>query len=140
MGYLIGGIVCIILGICGIVFVIVTLRDNDTDKFLVFTFKDSPSTGIISGIIAVLLLFGGIYLCWAQYNTASGERSLKNYKSEHSGGLVRKVDVYDNYGHLLQHYEGKLDVETNDAGTKVLFDLNGKRTIIYGAIVIVQEK
>lgn len=128
MSYLIGGIVCIIIGLISAGIAIYLFTDDEK----------GIATGFGIGFIVLVVI--GIYLCWAQFNTASGERSLKNYKSEHSGGLVRTVDVYDNYGHLLQHYEGKLDVETNDAGTKVLFDLNGKRTIIYGAIVIVQEK
>ena len=64
-------------------------------------------------------------------------RDLKTIESNFSGGLNRTVTVYDNHGNVIKEYSGKIDVETNE--NKVLFDLNGKRTIIYNATVIVQE-
>ena len=67
----------------------------------------------------------------------SWEREIKSLQSEYSGGLDRTVTVYDMQGEPIKEYTGKIDVETNDG--KVLFDLNGKRTIIYNATVIVQE-
>lgn len=50
------------------------------------------------------------------------------------------MKVYSHEGELLAEYEGKFDISENESGTKVKFDLNGKRTIIYNAIVIVDEK
>lgn len=73
-------------------------------------------------------------------DSASLERLQKTNDSDQNGGLDRILTVYSNDGKQLAQYEGKFDIEENDAGTKVLFDLNGKRTIIYNAIVIAQEK
>ena len=70
----------------------------------------------------------------------SFQRSVKTFKSEYVGGLERRVQVYSSSGELLKTYEGKLDIEANEYGNKVLFDMDGKRTIIYNAIVIVEEK
>jgi hypothetical protein len=36
-------------------------------------------------------------------------------------------------------YKGKFDISENSDGTKVKFDINGKRVMIYNAIVIVEE-
>ena len=70
----------------------------------------------------------------------SFQRSVKTFRSEYAGGLERKIEVYSSTGQLLKTYEGKLDIETNEYGNKVLFDMDGKRTIIYNATVIVEEK
>ncbi|MDA3940538.1 MAG: hypothetical protein PF693_14725 [Spirochaetia bacterium] len=70
----------------------------------------------------------------------SFQRSVKTFTSEYAGGLERKIEVYSATGELLKTYEGKLDIETNEYGNKVLFDMDGKRTIIYNATVIVEEK
>lgn len=73
-------------------------------------------------------------------NKASVQRTFKNIESEYSNGLDRVVTVYDYNGNEITSYEGKIDVENSDSDGKVKFDLNGKRTIIYGGIVVVQEK
>lgn len=70
----------------------------------------------------------------------SFQRSVKTFTSEYTGGLERKIEVYSSSGQLLKTYEGKLDIEANEFGNKVLFDVDGKRTIIYNATVIVEEK
>ncbi|MEA1911703.1 MAG: hypothetical protein U9N32_08550 [Spirochaetota bacterium] len=70
----------------------------------------------------------------------SFQRSVKTFRSEYAGGLERKIEVYSATGELLKTYEGKLDIQTNEYGNKVLFDMDGKRTIIYNATVIVEEK
>lgn len=67
------------------------------------------------------------------------QRMGKNVSSS-SSGLERVMKVYSHEGELLAEYEGKFDISENESGTKVKFDLNGKRTIIYNAIVIVDEK
>lgn len=72
-------------------------------------------------------------------NKASVQRALKSINSEYSGGLDRTVTVYDYDGNEITSYTGKIDVEDAETGGKVKFDLDGKRTIIYGGIVIVQE-
>ena len=69
---------------------------------------------------------------------ASFERGVKDTVSDVTGGLNRIVTVYDYDGNVIKTYEGKIDISESDGG-KVKFDLNGKRTIIYGGIVIVDE-
>lgn len=66
-------------------------------------------------------------------------RSMKDLGSSFSG-LDRVVEVYTLEGTLLKRYKGQLDIETNEYGNKIKFDLNGKRVIIYNAVVIVEEK
>lgn len=70
----------------------------------------------------------------------SSSRSLKSAQSDLSGGLNRVITVYDNTGKVIKTYEGKIDIEDGEYSGKVLFDLNGKRIIIYNAIVIAEEK
>lgn len=72
--------------------------------------------------------------------TESFQRSVKSVKSNWSGGLERVVTVYDYNGNVLATYEGKFDVQESPDGNTVYFDLNGKRTIIHGGILINQEK
>lgn len=69
---------------------------------------------------------------------ASCDRGWKTLGSDLGGGLYRTVKVYDYNGDLLAEYEGKIDIE--EAESKVFFDVNGKRIIIYNAIVITEEK
>ncbi len=42
-------------------------------------------------------------------------------------------------GKPIKTYSGRFDIESGE-GDKILFDLNRKRTIIYNATVIVEEK
>jgi len=69
--------------------------------------------------------------------TAKWNRDKKSILSNFSGGIDRTVTVYANTGEKIAEYSGKIDIESNE--NKVLFDLDGKRTIIYNAIVIAQE-
>ncbi|WP_028972961.1 hypothetical protein [Spirochaeta cellobiosiphila] len=69
----------------------------------------------------------------------SFQRNVKTFTSEYAGGLNRTVSVYSANGELISQYKGKIDVQTNEYGNKVLFDLNGKRVIIYNALVVVEE-
>lgn len=90
---------------------------------------------IVSALLALSLITG----------CESWARTMKDWDSN-SGGLNRVMKVYDNQGHTLATYEGKFDIAPNTdnnggtTGTKILFDLDGKRHIIYNAIVIVDEK
>ncbi len=89
-------------------------------------------TIIILSIILLILTLSG---CGESF-----QRSVKTFRSEYTGGLERRIEVYSSSGKLLKTYEGKLDIEANEYGNKVLFDMDGKRTIIYNATVIVEEK
>jgi hypothetical protein len=104
---------------------------------ILFGFAQEVSWAKIIGCIFIVI---AAVLIISHFNTAQGSRDLKNFTSNTTGGLERKVEVYDQSGKLLKTYEGKLDIQDTDYGNKVLFDLNGKRTIIYNATVIVQEK
>lgn len=94
-------------------------------------------TGIISTLIVAALIIGSIV--W-YFNTASGQRTLKNMKSNNSGGMERIVKVYSGDGELIEQYEGKIDIQDTEYGNKVLFDINGKRVVIYNATVVIEEK
>lgn len=91
-------------------------------------------------IILVLITITVVSILAFTGCTESTKRSIKDTKSEWTGGLNRKVTVYANDGTVIQTYEGKLDIEDTEAGNKIKFDLNGKRVILYNATVIVEEK
>ena len=83
-------------------------------------------------IISVLGLTGCVNASW--------EREMKSLNSEINGGLDRTLVVYDYNGDVLKEYEGTMDIEVSPSNDKVLFDLDGKRHIIRGGIVIIDEK
>ena len=70
----------------------------------------------------------------------SCSRQMKSINSDINGGLNRIVSVYDYNGKLIKTYEGRVDIGGSPEGSgEILFDLNGKRTIINGGIVIIDE-
>ena len=85
-------------------------------------------------ILALTFMISGICLVGCG---ASFQRGLKDFQSEYSGGLNRTVTAYTQTGEKIGEWAGKIDIEMSD--NKVKFDLNGKRTIIYNALVISQE-
>lgn len=91
-------------------------------------------------LTVVIVLIIGIAGCNIWYwNTESGQRQIKSIKSSNVG-LDRHIKVYSQSGELIAEYEGKIDIEDTEYGNKVLFDLNGKRIVLYNATVIVEEK
>lgn len=69
----------------------------------------------------------------------SWDRFKKDVGSDFDGGLNRKVTAYDYNGNILYEYSGKVDIQMNES--KVLFDTeDGKRVIIYNAIVVTEEE
>lgn len=84
------------------------------------------------GLVFISLLTG----C----TNASWERAQKDWKSEIGGGLNRTLVVYDYDGDILKEYNGNMDIEVSPSNDKILFDLDGKRHIIRGGIVIIDEK
>ena len=68
---------------------------------------------------------------------ASMQRDMKTISSDWGGGLNRTVTVYDYTGNPIQSWTGKIDISESE--NEVWFDLNGKRTVIQGGIIIVQE-
>lgn len=65
------------------------------------------------------------------------KRNMKSLQSEYGGGLDRTVTVYDYNGEEIDSWTGKFDVSEDE--NKVFFDLDGKRVIIRGGIVINEE-
>lgn len=68
---------------------------------------------------------------------SSCSRSVKSMSSDIDGGLNLTVTLFDNAGNKLKSWHGKIDLESNDQ--EVFFDLNGKRVIIQGGIVVSEE-
>lgn len=84
-------------------------------------------------LVAVIALVIHLTAC-----TASFRRGMKDWSSDVSGGLNRTVTAYSNTGEKIGEWSGKIDIEYDD--NKVKFDLQGKRVIITGGIVIAEEK
>lgn len=87
---------------------------------------------IVTMIVLVLCLYLG--MSWYFQNTASGQRSLTDQKSDFGNGLERTVTVYTANGDIIAQYTGKIDIEGNDGGY-VLFDYDGKRYAYYNCFV-----
>lgn len=69
---------------------------------------------------------------------SSCQRARKSLRSDIDGGLNRTITVYDYSGNVLRQYNGKFDVQQSES--RVYFDdQNGKRVIIYNAIVVNEE-
>lgn len=83
------------------------------------------------GILIAIALF---IIVGQSTGCASGARACVDVQSDLNGGLEREINVYTADGELITHYEGKIDIETNDGGY-VKFDLNGKRYIYYNCFV-----
>ena len=83
---------------------------------------------IIALLAALLMTLSGC---------AGISRGLKSLGSDISGGLQRTVTVYDYNGNEVKSWSGKIDADNMEDRT--VFDLDGKRTIIRGGIVIIQE-
>ncbi len=88
-------------------------------------------TVLICSILAVIAL--------ALIGCQTWRRGLKDVSSS-IGGLDRIVKVYSHDGKIITTYEGRIDIEVNEYGNKVKFDLDGRRVIINNAIVIIEEK
>lgn len=85
-------------------------------------------------IIAMILI---LIMVLSLAGCASWQREMKTISSDWGGGLNRTVTVYDYTGNPIQSWTGKIDLSESE--NEVWFDLNGKRTIIQGGIIIVQE-
>lgn len=86
---------------------------------------------IIAGTLTFVLLVGSLCGC------AGFQRSMKTIGSDITGGLDRTVTVYSYDGEKLGEWSGKFDVSSSEQET--FFDINGKRVIIQGGIIINEE-
>ena len=85
--------------------------------------------------IAVFALLAAMVLSLA--GCASWSRTWKSFGSDITGGLNRTVTVYSYDGDILGQWSGKFDVSESESET--YFDVNGKRVIIQGGIIINEE-
>lgn len=86
----------------------------------------------------IFILILTLILCITCFaGCAAWNRELKSFTSDLAGGLNRTVTVYDYNGNEIRSWSGKIDISESDNET--WFDLNGKRTIIQGGIIIIQE-
>lgn len=88
-------------------------------------------------IAKALGAFVAAAICVALGGCASCSREFKSLSSDFGGGLHRKVTLYDYDGEILGQWEGVFDVSESDQ--EVYFDLDGKRVIIQGGIVVNEE-
>lgn len=86
-------------------------------------------------LLAIVLT--GLLMATTLCGCESMQRSMKSIKSDMSGGLNRTVTVYDYNGEEIKSWSGKFDVSSSE--NEVYFDVNGKRVIIHGGIVINEE-
>ncbi len=92
--------------------------------------KKAMAVGLIIGamLIGVTLVAG----------SSSVKRNIKSVTSDLRGGLERTVTLYDYTGKEIQRWTGKFDVSESE--NEVYFDVDGKRVIIHGGIVVNEEK
>lgn len=101
-------------------------------------FAESKVTTVVSIIVGLGLVIG--MYCgfrWYYSSTESGQRAFKTQESNLGGGIERTVTVYSYDGDEIQSWTGKFDVTENDQET--YFDIDGKRVIIQGGIIINEE-
>lgn len=93
------------------------------------------STMIISGLISVVLIGTSMAIVgWYNTNTASGQRAVKDFKSNINNGIDREITITAEDGREIFYYEGKVDIESNHDDNYIKFDSEGKRYIIYYGI------
>lgn len=124
-------ILIILLMVCGIVGAIMSIVCCDSNL---------GKVGLTAAILIVAIGLSGVTF-WHLYYTESGKREQKTFQSEIGGGLYRVVKVYDMQGEQIAEYKGKFDVEEQqtEGVTKIKFDLDGERHIIYcstGTVII----
>ena len=94
---------------------------------------------VIVGVIIIVIAFIGIN--WYNTSTASGQRKVKDFKTEIQNGLNREITITSEEGREIFHYIGKVDIEDNNG--YILFESEeGERYIIYYGVqdtVIIKE-
>lgn len=85
-------------------------------------------TVLVALVCTMAAMFSGCAGC---------DRMGKTIGSDLDGGLHRTVTVYSNTGEKIKEWHGKFDV--SESTNEVYFDLDDKRVIIHGGIVINEE-
>ena len=83
-----------------------------------------------------LVALAGLTL-WMFSGSAGCQRAMKSFRSDFGGGLNRTVTVYGYSGEAIRSWTGKFDV--SEHSDEMYFDVDGKRVIIQGGIVINEE-
>lgn len=91
----------------------------------------------VAFVAALIVSVMAIVIVCGLAGCSSCSRSVKSMSSDIGGGLNRTVTIYDNTGNEIKSWNGKIDLDSNDK--EVFFDLNGKRVIIQGGIVVSEE-
>lgn len=84
---------------------------------------------------AICLTLVTLMFCFS--GCASWSRGVKSIGSDLKGGLNRTVTVYSYDGQILGQWSGKFDV--SESKQETYFDIDGKRVIIQGGIIINEE-
>jgi hypothetical protein len=93
-----------------------------------YYYKKARVISIIAGLMMVAAAWG--IGAWYYTGTEAGKRAIKTQQSNFGGGIERKITVYDVEGDVIAKYEGRFDIEYDDA--RILFDdEDGLRHIIY---------
>lgn len=124
--------------VCFIVFIIIMII-----LFLFFTFYDVKKYCIYPIIGIIIAFIVAIFSSWYNSNTADGQRSIKNDKSNMEGGLDRKITIWYYGKDEPIIFEGKIDLQDKDDNKVLEFILDGKKYIYYVGILdryIVEEK
>ncbi|MCP0885901.1 hypothetical protein LB941_00950 [Ligilactobacillus sp. WILCCON 0076] len=98
---------------------------------------------VITIIIVVGVIIFGIGSCsyWYLNHTASGVRTVKDFKSETSNGIEREITVYNADGKAIMHFKGKFDISHSSRSLQYVDQQNRKHNIYFGdnTTVIVNE-
>lgn len=97
--------------------------------------KSGVAISLVIAFVLVIALFAGMRFYY--HGTESGQRAIKSQQSNLDGGLYRTVTVYGYSGEEIRSWTGKFDVTENDQET--WFDIDGRRVIIQGGIIINEE-
>lgn len=82
--------------------------------------------------ICILMLIFSLSVC-----ASACDRMKKSFDNNMNGELEKVVVLYNNDGRVIKTWQGKIDLIESEE--EIMFDLNGKRVIVHGGIVIVQE-
>ena len=87
--------------------------------------------------LKVTLIITAALVCTVLGGCASCDRSMKSFESDVNGGLNRTVTLYSTTGEKIKGWDGRIDLSQSEE--EIMFDLDGKRVIIHGGVVVVEE-
>ena len=87
--------------------------------------------------VKAVLITAVAFVCTALGGCASCDRSMKSFESDVNGGLNRTVTLYSTTGEKIKGWDGRIDLSQSEE--EIMFDLDGRRVIIHGGIVVVEE-